>query len=124
MPSPEEIRSVMERYAKLMCDSDADGIAALYSDDCFVEDPVGGDPIRGLEAVRGFYAATSPNLQVEVSGPICVAGNQCAMPMLAELTMNDQKSYIDVIDVMNFDDDGKITSMKAYWSPMDMRATR
>jgi steroid delta-isomerase len=46
------------------------------------------------------------------------------MPMLAELTMNDQKSYIDVIDVMSFDDDGKITSMKAYWSPMDMRATR
>ena len=124
MPSPEEIRSVMERYAKLMCDGDADGIAALYSDDCFVEDPVGGDPIQGIEAVRGFYAATSPNLLVEVSGPICVAGNHCAMPMLAELTMNDQKSYIDVIDVMTFDDDGKITSMKAYWSPMDMRSTR
>jgi len=44
--------------------------------------------------------------------------------MLAELTMNDQKSYIDVIDVMTFDDDGKITSMKAYWSPMEMRPTR
>ena len=124
MPSPEEIRSVMELYAKLMCDSDADGIAALYADDCFVEDPVGGDPIQGIEAVRGFYAVTSPNLQVEVSGPICVAGSQCAMPMLAELTMNDQKSYIDVIDVMTFDDDSKITSMKAYWSPMDMRPTR
>ncbi len=124
MPSPEEIRSVMERYAKLMCDGDADGIAALYSENCFVEDPVGGDPIQGIEAVRGFYAATSPNLQVEVCGPICVAGNHCAMPMLAELTMNDQKSYIDVIDVMTFDDDGKITSMKAYWSPMEMRPTR
>ena len=124
MPNPQEIRSVMERYEKLMCDGDADGIAALYSDDCFVEDPVGGDPIQGIEAVRGFYAATSPNLQVEVSGPICVAGNHCAMPMLAELTMNDQKSYIDVIDVMTFDDDCKITSMKAYWSPMEMRPTR
>ena len=124
MPSPDEIRSVMERYAKLMCDGDADGIAGLYSDDCFVEDPVGGNPIQGIEAVRGFYAATSPNLQVEVSGPICVAGNHCAMPMLAELTMNDQKSYLDVIDVMTFDDDGKITSMKAYWSPMEMRPTR
>ncbi len=44
--------------------------------------------------------------------------------MLAELTMNDQKSYIDVIDVMTFDDDCKITSMKAYWSPMEMRPTR
>ena len=124
MPSPEEIRSVMERYAKLMCESDADGIAALYSDDCFVEDPVGGNPIQGIEAVRGFYAATSPNLQVEVSGPICVAGNHCAMPMLAELTMNDQKSYIDVIDEFVFDDAGKITSMRAFWSPAELRPTR
>ena len=124
MPTPDEIRAAMQRYAKLMCDSDADGIAALFSEDCFVEDPVGGDPIRGLDAVRGFYAATSPNLHVEVSGPICVAGNGCAVPMVAELTMNDQKSYIDVIDVMTFDDGGKITSMKAYWSPMEMRPTR
>ena len=83
--TPEEIRAVMERYAKLMCDSDADAIAALYSEDCFVEDPVGGNPIQGIEAVRGFYAATSPNLQVEVTGPICVAGNHCAMPLHKEL---------------------------------------
>ena len=124
MPSPEEIRSVMERYAQLMCDGDADVITALYSDDCFVEDPIGGEPIRGTEAVRAFYAATAPNLQVEITGPICVAGSHCALPMLAELTMNEKKSYIDVIDAMTFDDDGKITSMKAYWSPMEMRSSR
>jgi steroid delta-isomerase len=124
MASPDEIRDVMKRYAQLMCDGDADGIAALYSPDCWVEDPVGGDPIKGIDAVRGFYAATSPNLQVEITGPICVAGNHCAMPMLAELTMGDNKSYIDVIDVMGFDDDGKITSMQAYWSPLEMRPER
>jgi steroid delta-isomerase len=46
------------------------------------------------------------------------------MPMLAELTINDQKSYIDVIDVMTFDDEGKITSMRAFWNPAEMRTTR
>jgi steroid delta-isomerase len=124
MPSPEEIRAAMERYAELMCDSDADGIIELYAADATVEDPVGGQVIQGLEVIRGFYAATSPNLKVEITGPICVAGKECAMPMLAELTINDQKSYIDVIDVMTFDDDGKITSMRAFWNPADMRATR
>jgi hypothetical protein len=44
--------------------------------------------------------------------------------MLAELTMNDQKSYIDVIDVMGFDEAGKITSMRAYWNPAELRPTR
>jgi steroid delta-isomerase len=124
MPSPEEIRGAIERYVKLMCDSDADGIAELYADDCRVEDPVGGHVIEGKEAIRGFYAATSPNLQVELTGPICVAGKECAMPMLAELTMNDQKSYIDVIDVMVFDEAGKITSMRAFWNPAELRPTR
>jgi ketosteroid isomerase-like protein len=46
------------------------------------------------------------------------------MPMLAELTVNDQKRYIDVIDVIAFDDDGKITSMRAFWNPADIRTTR
>lgn len=124
MPSPEEIRNVMQRYGKLMCDSDADGIAELYAENCAVEDPVGGKPIEGREAVRAFYAATSPSLQVEITGPICVAGNQCAMPMTAELTMNDAKSYIDVIDEFIFDDAGKITSMRAFWNPAELRPTR
>ena len=124
MPSPEEIRAVMERYAELMCASDIDGIVALYAADATVEDPVGGNVIQGLEVIRGFYAATAPSLQVEITGPICAAGKECAMPMLAELTINDQKSYIDVIDVMGFDDEGKITSMRAFWNPADMRTTR
>jgi steroid delta-isomerase len=124
MPSPEEIRGAMERYVKLMCESDADGIVELYAAEATVEDPVGGTVIQGHEVIRGFYAATSPNLQVEITGPICVAGKECAMPMLAELTINDQKSYIDVIDVMTFDDEGKITSMRAFWNPAEMRTTR
>ncbi len=114
----------MNRYVELMCASDADGIVELFAENGTAEDPVGGALIEGKEALHGFYAATSPNLQVELTGPICVAGNECAMPMLAELTMNDQKSYLDVIDVMSFDDAGKVTSMRAYWSPTEMRPTR
>lgn len=124
MPSPDEIRAVVRRYAKLMCDSNADGIAALYAEECSVEDPVGGNPIRGREAVRGFYAFTTPSLQVEITGPICVAGKHCAMPMLAELNMNDKKSYVDVIDEFTFDDSGKISSMRAFWNPAELRPTR
>ena len=124
MPSPEAIREVMRRYAKLMCDSDADAIADLFADECRVEDPVGGQPIRGREAVRAFYAAASPHLRVEIVGPICVAGAQCAVPLLAELTTSDQRRYIDVIDEFTFDDAGRITSMRAFWNPAELRPTR
>ena len=124
MPSPEAIRDVMKRYVQLMCEGNADGIMELYADDATAEDPVGGQVIQGREALHGFYAATSPNLQVELTGPVRVAGRECAAPMLAELTMGDKKLYIDVIDVMTFNDDGKITSMRAYWNPQEMRPTR
>ena len=78
MPSPDEIRDVMKRYVQLMCDSDADGIMELYADGATVEDPVGGQALQGREALHGFYAAASPSLQVELTGPVRVAGKECA----------------------------------------------
>jgi hypothetical protein len=45
------------------------------------------------------------------------------VPLLAELSANDRKSYIDVIDEFTFDAAGKIQSMRAFWSPAEMRPT-
>lgn len=124
MPTPADIRHAMELYIKYMCESDIDGIISLFADDAKVEDPVGGTLIEGVENVRSFYAGSAPMLQVEITGPIRVAGAECAMPMLAELTLGEDKKYIDVIDVMKFDDAGKVVSMRAFWDPADMRAER
>ena len=124
MPTAAEIRSAIESYVEFMCDGNVDGILELYTDDATAEDPVGGEIQRGRDALRNFYSLTAPNLQVEITGPICVSGLECAVPLLAELTVKDSKLYIDVIDVMAFDESGKITSMRAFWSPTDMRATR
>ena len=108
----------------MMCRSDIDGIMALYADDATAEDPVGGNPVQGSEALRGFYAMAAPALQVELTGPICVAGNQCAFPLLAQLTLGDKTQYLDAIDVLCFNVDGKITNMRAYWNPAELRAGR
>jgi steroid delta-isomerase len=124
MPTPEEMRSVVRSYVDMMCKSDIDGIMALYADDATAEDPVGGEVQTGAEALRNFYSLTAPALQVELKGPICVSGRECAFPLLAELSMGDTKQYLDAIDVLRFDDEGKITSMRAYWNPAELRPTR
>ena len=125
MPTPDEIRATMQDYIKFMCDSDIESIMGLYADDASVEDPVGAEPKSGREILRAFYAGSAPKLQVELTGPIRVAGLECAVPLLAELSINeDTKFFIDVIDVMKFNDDGKIISMRAFWDPADMRPTR
>jgi steroid delta-isomerase len=124
MPTPDEIRAVVNSYVEKMCKSDIDGIMALYADDATAEDPVGGQVQKGAEALRNFYTLTAPALQVELNGPVCVSGNQCAFLLLAELTMGDDKKYLDATDIFVFDDDGKITSMRAFWNPAELRPTR
>jgi hypothetical protein len=52
-----------------------------------------------------------------------VAGSQ-AVPLLAEFTMKDQKRYIDAIDEFAFDEAGRITSMRAFWNPAELRPKR
>lgn len=124
MPSPSEIRATIESYIEMMCQSDIEGIMALYADDATAEDPVGGDVQQGSEAIKNFYSMTAPLLQVELTGPICVAGNECAFPLLAQLTMGEDISYLDATDVLTFNDDGKISRMRAYWNPEELRPQR
>jgi steroid delta-isomerase len=124
MPSPDEIRDAIQSYIKLMCDSDIDGILDLYDENGKAEDPVGGALQEGKEALRNFYAGTAPKLHVEITGPIRIAGSECAVPLVAEITLGENKLYIDVIDTFCFSEAGKITSMRAYWDPSDMRPNR
>lgn len=124
MPSATEIRSMIHSYVSMMCASDIEGITALYAQAATAEDPVGGDIQRGVKAISAFYAMTAPMLQAELTGPICVAGNTAAFPLLAELTMGEDTSYLDATDVLEFNEEGKIISMKAYWNPAEMRPQR
>jgi steroid delta-isomerase len=122
---PAQIRTAMETYVTLLNAGDAEGIMNLFGDNPSVEDPVGGKPVVGREAVRAFYAAAAPGLKghVALDGRVRVAGLEGAMPMVAELT-GARKGFIDVIDTMKFDENGKIVAMRAYWNPGEIRPTR
>ena len=124
MPEPDKIRSAMQRYVTLLSDGDVDGIMSLYGDHPSVEDPVGSATRAGREALRAFYAAAAPKVRVELTGPIRVAGDEGAMPLLAELDLDARTGFADVIDVMKFDDRGRIISMRAFWNPADIRSSR
>jgi steroid Delta-isomerase len=44
-------------------------------------------------------------------------GQEAAFHWRLSLDFDDNSMRIDIISVMTFNDDGKIASMKAYWSP-------
>jgi len=87
---------------------------ALFAEDCVVEDPVGSEPKSGKAEVQAFYATLPPvGVSAALTGPVrAVAdGMSAAFPFKIETAGFE----MEVIDVMTFDDDGKITSMTAYW---------
>jgi steroid Delta-isomerase len=121
MPSAPEkteaITKTVNRYLELMADGGAAELTALYVDDATIEDPVGSDVRRGRGAVHEFYAAIE-NLDKETElVSVKVAGNEAAFLWRLRLNTGGSRSQVEPISVMTFNDDAKITSMKAYWGP-------
>lgn len=127
MPDPEAMRATMRRYLALVEQNDVDGVLELMSDDVSVEDPVGGPPgthVVGREAVAAFFrqgfrrARPAP----ELTGPIVSTGaNAAAMSFTLRLDLAGSRQAIDVVDVMTFDEDGRIASLRAFWNPREGR---
>jgi len=121
MPDANHIRQVYERYLERVTKGDIDGILELYAKDASIEDPIGSEVRRGADAIRDFYEASAGKIIMKRSGPVRVAGNEAATPLCILMGPEGQRSALDVISTMVFDEDGRITAMRAFWSFDAMR---
>ena len=125
MIDAQQIQATMARYVELVDAGDIDGILALYAKDATVEDPVGQAPLQGIDAIARFYreGLGAMNVCATQTGPVRATLNGCgAMPFRVDMEWGGQPCSLHVIDVMEFDADGKIRSMKAYWSEVNVTA--
>lgn len=102
MPSPEHMRDAVLTYFASFAHADVDAIVALFADDAVVEDPVGG----------GYAFVPEGNVRI--------AGNHAACAAIATCDKADPPFRLETLDVMTFDEAGKIVAMKAYWGPANM----
>lgn len=120
----EHMKQAVQSYVDRHSAGDIDGIVALFADNATAWDPVDSDPHVGIDAVRSFFEGThkmADRLTLTITGPVRCAGNFAAFPMTARTEIGDFRLELDIIDVMTFDDDGKIVEMKAYWNMADAR---
>ncbi|MEV6137775.1 nuclear transport factor 2 family protein [Nocardia sp. NPDC051990] len=118
-----KIRDVIEQYVKLVGSGPTEAIVDLYAPDAVVQDPMGTEPKRGHDAIREFYEVLG-NLDRETelhADSIRIAGNHAAFMFTLVTKFGDQRLILSPIDVMDFDDEGKIIAMRAYWGQDDMR---
>ncbi|WP_040687686.1 nuclear transport factor 2 family protein [Nocardia vinacea] len=118
-----KIRDVIEQYVKLVGSGPTEAIVDLYAPDAVVVDPIGTEPKRGHDAIREFYEVLG-NLDRETelhADAVRIAGNHAAFMFTLVTKFGDQRFTLSPIDAMDFDDEGKIVAMRAYWSQDDMR---
>ena len=95
----------------------ADEVAALFADNAIFESPIGGDVHRGVGAIRSAYHSMWDGREQGVNlVSLNVAGGEAAVHV--QVVLSGQR--VDVIDVMTFDDDAKIASLRAYFGPSNI----
>jgi len=127
-PTPEQMRATLDRYLDCVGRGDVDGVLALMTNDVSVEDPVGGPPGThrvGRDEVEAFFrkgfARSRP--APRRTGPIRTTGaGEAAMPFVLALDLGGRRCELDVIDVVAFDDAGRIRQLRAFWHAEDARS--
>lgn len=122
MVDPQQMRSVMEQYAMAVTAGDVEAILSLYAADGSCQVPVGGPVHEGIDAVRAFYEGNELAQALSLTGPVRVSGQEAAAPMVARVRFDAVDYELDVVDVAAFNDDGLLTSLRAFYSLEDLRA--
>ncbi len=119
--SPATSRTaVIDAYLAAVSAGDLTAILAVYAPDATVEDPVGTEVHRGLDALRTFYArAVAVPMSAERVGSVRVAGDEAAF--VFALRMPSLGREMDIIEVMTFDALDRVVAMRAFWGRENVR---
>ena len=116
---PNDKIAMVHKYVEAFDKQDMDLIREIYATDARVEDPVGTEVHNGIDAVCAFYeAALASGAKLALSGEPRCSGNAVAFPFQVQMP----GVTIDIIDVFEFNHEGKVKDMKAYWGPDNMKS--
>lgn len=111
------LQKAVATYIEAFDKADLDMIRNLFATDATVEDPVGTPIHQGTEAIVAFYkSAFDMGVKLELNGKPRCAGNSVAFSF--DVVMTGMK--ISPIDVFELNTEGKVQSMRAYWSADNM----
>jgi steroid Delta-isomerase len=123
MADPATIEQTIERYQAAFSAGDRAGWLGLFADDATLEDPVGTPVRQGREAIGEFFDQMQSMVdRIEMEGCVTqVCGHEAAFHVTIRAITDQTTLRMDAIDVMTFDDDARITSMRAFFDPTKAR---
>ncbi len=117
MPSPEQVQAAVDAYVAAYQENDRDAFLDAFATDGVIIDPVGTPPHAGRDA-RGAFWDTVHQLTERMTfdvKDVTVCGDEAAMVFRIHAATGDAGIVLDAVDIFEVDDDGKISSMRAYW---------
>lgn len=117
-----KIDAAVGAYIDLLTSGTAEQIADLFAADATVEDPIGADIRNTREQLVEFYSIiTGMDEHVATLNWKKIAGDTAVFEFTLVTGTSDMRFEITPIDIMVFDADGKISSMRAVWEPSDLK---
>ncbi|WP_424212364.1 nuclear transport factor 2 family protein [Streptomyces sp. BI20] len=119
--SEQRMKDVLTAYVEGFAAGDAEALIGLFAPDAIWEDPVGTEPRKGIEAIAEVYRHAAADTFLTLDTEIRAShGNEAAMAFTVDTRHEGRRLRIKVIDVMTFDEEGRIARMRAYWGPSDV----
>ena len=117
-PSVDVMRDAVDRYFAAWSRLDPAAYTACFCADGILQDPYGSTPHRGAKSLREFFEGVAGALveaRIEAEA-VHVAGNRAAVVFRGKAVGKNQRPVeVAGVDVFEFDEDGRITSLCAYW---------
>ena len=112
------INATVDTYIDLITNGTPEQIADLYAEECSVEDPI-GSPLRTTRAELIEFYGLIANLDEHRATLKWkkVVGDTAVFAFHLFTKAGDTGFEIQPVDIMVFDENGKITSMRAVWDP-------
>jgi steroid delta-isomerase len=123
MPTEKQLHDAMQGYLDALNRADVEAITALFADGATIEDPVGTGVHPAGEGLARLVGALPEGSTFTLDSPIRTShANGAAMAFTVRTEVDGVPVMIHSIDVMQFDEDGLITEMRAYYGPSNLGA--
>jgi steroid delta-isomerase len=123
MADQETLRELISTYMARFTAEDREGWLDMFADDAWIEDPVGTPKRNGRKEIGDFWDETHTvpdKIALVPLGITTVVGDEGIFTMQAQATLGDAVFGIDIINLMSFDDAGRITTMRAFFDQTKM----
>lgn len=121
--SPETISRGVRAYFAAIRAIDAEAWVATFAPDATSYDPVGAPPTVGHDSLRQFFNAIAGAFKTInfTEDHIFIAGDGAAVKWTGTGTgKNGRNVRFEGIDVFEFNAEGLIQTMRAYWNPAEV----